>query len=58
MRKSVLNWIGRVVAVVAISAAAATPVWAQSAGGQSVDSEFARELKLVEACFDIRKHGC
>ena len=49
MRKSVLNWIGRVVAVVAISAAAATPVWAQSAGGQSVDSEFARELKLVEA---------
>ena len=49
MRKSVLNWIGRAVAVVAISTAAATPAWAQSAGGQSVDSEFARELKLVEA---------
>jgi len=49
MKKSVLNWIGRVVAVTAISAAAATTGWAQSAGGQSVDSEFARELKLVEA---------
>ena len=49
MRKSVLNWIGRVVAVTAISAAAATTGWAQSAGGQSVDQEFARELKLVEA---------
>ncbi len=49
MKKSVLNWIGRAVAVVAISLAAVTTVWAQSAGGQSVDSEFARELKLVEA---------
>ena len=49
MRKSVLNWIGRVVAVSAISAAAATTGWAQSAGGQNVDREFARELKLVEA---------
>lgn len=49
MKKSVLNWIGRAVAVVAIFAAAATTGWAQSAGGQSVDSEFARELKLVEA---------
>jgi len=49
MKKSVLNWIGRVVASVAISTVAATTVWAQSAGGQSVDSEFARELKLVEA---------
>jgi len=48
MKKSVLNWIGRVVAVMSISAAAATTGWAQSAG-QSVDREFARELKLVEA---------
>lgn len=46
MKKSVLNWIGRTVAVTAIAAAAATTGWAQSA---SVDSEFARELKLVEA---------
>ncbi len=49
MRKSVLNWIGRVVAVGAIAATAATTGWAQSSGGRSVDSEFARELKLVEA---------
>ncbi len=49
MKKSVLNWIGRAAAVIAVSAAAATTGWAQSAGGQSVDSEFARELKLVEA---------
>ncbi len=49
MKKSVLNWIGRTVAVTAIAAAAATTGWAQSAGGSSVDSEFARELKLVEA---------
>ncbi len=49
MKKSLLNWIGRAMAVVALSATAATTVWAQSAGGQSVDSEFARELKLVEA---------
>jgi len=39
----VLNWIGRALAVVAISAAAATTALAQS-----VDQEFARELKLVE----------
>ncbi len=44
MKKSVLNWIGRTIAVVAIGAAAATNVMAQS----SVDKEFARELKLVE----------
>jgi len=44
MRKSVLNWIGRVVATVAIATAAATTVMAQS----SVDKEFVRELKLVE----------
>lgn len=43
MKKSVLNWIGRTVAVVAISATAATAALAQS-----VDNEFARELKLVE----------
>jgi len=43
MKKSVLNWIGRALAVVAISAAAATTALAQS-----VDQEFARELKLVE----------
>ncbi len=49
MNKSVLNWIGRIAAVAAISAAAVTTGWAQSAGGPSVDSEFAREVKLVEA---------
>jgi len=38
-----LNWIGQAVAVVAISAAASTAALAQS-----VDQEFARELKLVE----------
>ena len=43
MKKSVLKWIGQSVAVVAISAATATSVLAQS-----VDQQFARELKLVE----------
>ena len=43
MKKSVLNWIGQAVAVVAISAATATAALAQT-----VDQEFARELKLVE----------
>lgn len=43
MKKSVLNWIGQALAVVAISAAASTAALAQS-----VDQEFARELKLVE----------
>lgn len=43
MKKSVLKWIGRSVAVVAISAATATAALAQS-----VDQQFARELKLVE----------
>ena len=43
MKKSVLNWIGQTVAVVAISAATATAALAQT-----VDQEFARELKLVE----------
>jgi len=38
-----LNWIGQAVAVVAISMIAATTALAQS-----VDQEFARELKLVE----------
>lgn len=47
MKKSVLNWIGQTVAVVAISATAATAVLAQS-GGANIDSDFARELKLVE----------
>lgn len=48
MKKSVLNWIGRTGAVVALSVAAATTAWAQSAGS-NVDREFQRELKLVEA---------
>jgi len=48
MKKSVLNWVGQAVAIVAISATAATAVMAQSSGGQSVDKAFARELKLVE----------
>ena len=43
MKKSVLNWIGQALAVVAISMAAATAALAQS-----VDQQFARELKLVE----------
>jgi len=43
MKKSVLNWMGQTIAMVAIVAAAAT-----TAVAQSVDSEFARELKLVE----------
>jgi hypothetical protein len=43
MKKSVLNWIGQALAVVAIGATAATPALAQT-----VDQEFARELKLVE----------
>jgi len=47
MKKSLLNWIGRAVAVTAISAIATTAVMAQSSGG-SVDQAFARELKLVE----------
>ncbi|GHA12315.1 DUF3450 domain-containing protein [Arenicella chitinivorans] len=49
MKKSVLNWIGQAVAVVAIGAAAATTAVAQSSGGLSVDEQFARELKLVES---------
>lgn len=44
MKKSVLNWIGQALAVVAISSIAATTAVAQS----SVDSAFARELQLVE----------
>lgn len=48
MKKTVLNWMGRVVAVVAISATAATAVVAQSSGGLTVDQAFERELKLVE----------
>ena len=43
MRKSVLNWVGRTLAVAAISTIAVT-----TAVAQSVDQEFARELKLVE----------
>ncbi len=43
MKISVLKWIGQSVAVVAISAATATTALAQS-----VDQQFARELKLVE----------
>lgn len=48
MKKSVLNWMGRALAVVAISATAATAVMAQSSSGLTVDQAFARELKLVE----------
>jgi hypothetical protein len=48
MKKSVLNWMGQAVAVVAISATAATAVMAQTSGGLTVDQAFARELKLVE----------
>ena len=43
MKKSLLNWIGRGVAFVVISAIATTAVMAQSSGG-SVDQAFAREL--------------
>lgn len=43
MKKSVLNWIGQAIAIVAIGVAAMT-----TAVAQSVDQEFARELKLVE----------
>ena len=48
MKKSVLNWVSHALAVVVISATAATAVMAQSAGGLSVEKQFARELKLVE----------
>lgn len=48
MKKSVLNWAARALAVVAISATATTAVMAQSSGGQSIEEQFARELKLVE----------
>jgi len=48
MKKSVLNWMGQAMAVVAISATAATAVMAQSSSGLTVDQAFARELKLVE----------
>ncbi|MFT5573890.1 MAG: hypothetical protein ACI9FR_002826 [Cryomorphaceae bacterium] len=48
MKKTVLNWMGQAVAVVAISATAATAVMAQTSGGLTVDQAFARELKLVE----------
>ena len=44
MNKSVLKWMAKSVAVVAIGAVTATTVFAQS-----VDQEFARELKLIEA---------
>lgn len=43
MKKSVLNWVGRTLAVAAISAIAVT-----TSVAQTVDQEFARELKLVE----------
>lgn len=48
MKKSVLNWVGQALAVIAISVTTTTAVMAQSSGGQSVAQEFARELKLVE----------
>ena len=48
MKKSVLNWVGQALAIIAISATATTAVMAQSSGALSVDEQFARELKLVE----------
>jgi len=48
MKKTLLNWTGQVVAVVAISTITATTVFAQTSGGLTVDQAFARELKLVE----------
>ena len=44
MNKSVLKWMAKTMAVVAMGAVTATTVFAQS-----VDQEFARELKLIEA---------
>ncbi len=44
MKKSLLKWAAQAMAVVAIGAVATTSVVAQS-----VDQEFARELKLIEA---------
>ena len=43
MKKSVFNWVGQTLAIIAISAIAMT-----TSVAQSVDQEFARELKLVE----------
>lgn len=43
MNKTVLNWTGQTLAIIAISFAAVT-----TSVAQSVDEEFARELKLVE----------
>ena len=43
MKKTVLNWTGQALAIVAISLVAVT-----TSVAQSVDQEFARELKLVE----------
>ncbi len=47
MKKSVLNWVSQALAVAVMSVTASTVVMAQ-ASGESVDSQFARELKLVE----------
>ncbi len=44
MKNSLLKWMAQAMAVVAIGAATTTTVFAQS-----VDQEFARELKLIEA---------
>lgn len=44
MNKSVLKLVAKAMAIIAISAVTATTVFAQS-----VDQEFARELKLIEA---------
>lgn len=43
MNKTVLNWIGQALAIIALSMVTVTTVVAQS-----VDEDFARELKLVE----------
>ena len=48
MKKTVLNRIGRALAVVALSVTAVSTAVAQSSGGLTVDQAFARELKLVE----------
>ena len=40
--------MGQALAILAIGATASTAVMAQSEGGASVESQFARELKLVE----------
>ena len=47
MKKTLLNWMSQAVAILAVGLIS-TSVFAQAAGGESVDQAFARELKLVE----------